>query len=179
MTLQAASTLISNTIFLSMVAGIPLYGALCKVKVFDCFVEGARDGFNIAIKIIPYVVGMLVAIGMLRASGAIDSMTHLLAPLLSKIGMPADVLPLALMRPFSGSSANALLAELVNTHGGNSYVSQLAATMLGSTENTFYVLAVYFGAVNIFRTRHAVIAGLLADAAGILASLWICRLVFL
>lgn len=168
----------SNYLFLAFVAGIPLYGAWRKIKVYEVFVEGAKDGFTIAIKIIPYLVAMLVAIGMLRAAGGIELLAKLLKPLLTKIGMPVEVLPLALARPFSGSASVGLMADLIHTHGGNSFIANLAATIMGSTETTFYVVAVYFGAVNIQRTRHAIPAGLVADLAGILASLWICQLVF-
>lgn len=169
---------ISNCLFLGFVAGIPLYAAGKKIKVYETFIEGAKDGFQIAVKIVPYLVAMLVAIGMFRASGALDMLGRCLAPLLNKIGMPAEVLPLALLRPFSGSAANGVMAELIHTHGGNSYIAHLAATIMGSTETTFYVIAVYFGAVGVQRTRHAIPAGLIADLAGILASLWICQIVF-
>ena len=161
-----------------MIAGIPLYASLRKVKVYDSFVEGAKEGFQISIRLIPYLVAMLVAIGMFRASGAIDLIAHALSPILSKIGMPSDLLPLALVRPFSGSAANGVMADVIHTHGGNSIISKMAGTMMGSTETTFYVVAIYFGAVNIRRTRHAVPAGLIADLVGILASVWICNLVF-
>lgn len=171
-------SLISNGLFLSFVVGVPLYGVCRKVNVYESFIEGAKDGVQIAIKIIPYLVAMLVAIGMFRASGAIELLAHGLNPLLSKLGMPAEVLPLALVRPFSGSAANGIMADIIHTHGGNSFIANLAATIMGSTETTFYVIAVYFGAVNIQRTRHAIPAGLLADLAGILASLWICHYVF-
>lgn len=169
---------LSNYVFLSFVAGIPLYAAYRKVKVYEVFIDGAKDGFQIAVKIIPYLVAMLVAIGMFRASGAIDLLAAVISPLLIQIGMPTEVLPLALIRPFSGSAANGLTAELIHTHGGDSFIANLAATIMGSTETTFYVIAVYFGAVNIQRTRHAIPVGLLADCAGVLASLWICQLVF-
>lgn len=178
MDLQSISNEVSNWLFLSLVAGIPLYGYFQKVKVYETFVEGAKEGFQIAVKIIPYLVAILVAIGMFRASGAIDGLSKLLSPVLEWIGMPAEVLPLAIIRPLSGSGANGVMAELIETHGGNSFIARLAATMAGSTETTFYVLAVYFGAVNIRRTRHAVPAGLFADVVGILSAVWICRMIF-
>ena len=178
MSLANISQQVADWIFLGVVAGIPTYAMLQKVKVYESFIEGAKEGFQITIRIVPYLVGMLVAIGMLRASGALDFLATLLAPMMTKIGMPAEVLPLALIRPFSGSAANGVMAELINQHGGDSYISQVAATMMGSTETTFYVVAVYFGAASIRRTRHAIPAGLIADAVGIIAAVWICQVLF-
>jgi len=175
MNFQNAASIISNGLFLALVAGVPLLGVLRGVKVYESFVEGAKDGFQVIIKIIPFMVAMLVAIGMFRASGGFDLLAQWLSPVLSAIGMPVDILPLALIRPFSGSAANGVLADIVHTHGGNAYVSHLAGTIMGSTETTFYVIAVYFGAVSVRRTRHAVPAGLVADIVGIAASLIICH----
>lgn len=172
------ATNLSNTVFLLFVVGIPLYGAIKKINVFDAFIEGAKQGFETTISIVPYLIAMLVAIGMLRASGFFDLLYQWLSPILSAIGMPADLLPLALIRPFSGSAANAVMAEVIHEHGGNSFIAKTAATMMGSTETTFYVVAVYFGAVGIRHTRHAIPAGLLADLAGIIAALSICRYLF-
>lgn len=155
------------------------YGALKKVKVYEQFVEGAKDGFNIAIKIIPYLVAMLAAIGIFRAGGAMD---NLLIPVMrvftDLIGMPPEALPMALIRPLSGSGSLGVMAETMKVYGPDSFVGVLVSTFFGSTETTFYVLAVYFGAVNIRRTRHAVAAGLLADVAGILGALFIVKLMF-
>ncbi len=170
---------ISNSLFLLFLAGIPLYGAYKKINVFDAFIEGAKQGFTTVVSIIPYLIAMMVAVSMLRASGFFDLLAHLLSPVLSRLGMPADLLPLALIRPFSGGAATGLMAEAIHQHGGDSFVAKLAATMMGSTETTFYVVAVYFGAVNVRHTRHAIAAGLLADFAGIVASVWICRALFL
>ena len=172
------ATQCSNVLFLAFVAGIPLYAALKKINVFDAFVQGARDGFGTSVSIIPHLVAMMVAIGMLRASGFFDVIGVWFGPVLSALGMPADLLPLALMRPFSGSASVGIMAELMHQHGGNSWIAKTAATMMGSTETTFYVIAVYFGAVNIRRSRHAIPVGLLADLAGVIASLWICRWLF-
>jgi spore maturation protein B len=116
--------------------------------------------------------------GMLRASGALDSLSVLLSPLLSRIGFPTELLPLALLRPFSSSGATGIYSSLVHQYGANSLIAKMGGAILGSTETTFYVLAVYFGVVNIKRTRHAIVAGLLADLAGILAAVWICRLLY-
>lgn len=170
---------LSNWILLIFVVGIPLYAAFRKVDVFDAFIAGAKQGFETSVSIIPYLIAMMVAIGMLRASGFFELLYIILAPVLTAIGMPAELLPLALIRPFSGSAATAMMAELIHDHGGNSFIAKSAATLMGSTETTFYVIAVYFGAVSIQRTRHAIPAGLLADLAGILATVVICRFLFL
>ena len=169
---------LSNWIMLAFVVGIPLYGVIKKIDVFDAFIVGAKQGFDTSVSIIPYLIAMMVAIGMLRASGFFELLFTLLSPLLSAIGMPAELLPLALIRPFSGSAATGVMAELIHEHGGNSFIAKTAATLMGSTETTFYVIAVYFGATGIRRTRHAIPAGLLADLAGIIATVLICRYLF-
>jgi spore maturation protein B len=169
---------ISNWIFLVFIIGIPFYGALKKINVFDAFVTGAKQGFETGVNIIPYLIAMMVAIGMLRASGFFELLKIMLAPALSTLGMPSELLPLALIRPFSGSASTGIMAELIHQYGGDSLIAKTAATMMGSTETTFYVIAIYFGAVGIKRTRHAIPAGLLADFAGIVASVVICRYLF-
>ncbi len=161
-----------------LLVGIPVYGFFKGVKVYESFVEGAKEGFDVAVKIIPYLVAILAAIGMFRASGAMDIFVKLVSPLTNLIGMPAEVLPAAFMRPLSGSGTLGIVTELINKHGPDSFIGYLASTIYGSTETTFYVLAVYFGAVNVKKTRHAVAAGLIADAAGIFAAVFICRLLF-
>ena len=170
--------LFSSSIFLLFVIGIPLYGYYKKIAIFDAFVEGGQEGFQVTIKIIPYLVGMLVAIGMLRASGFFDSLSEWLAPVFNWLGMPSEVLPLALIRPFSGSAANGVMAELIHVHGGDSFIAKLAATMMGSTETTFYVVAVYFGAVGIRKTRYAIHAGLISDLTGVIAAVIVCNWLF-
>ena len=175
------STLIaelSNWFFLVFVVGIPLFGVIKKIDGFDAFIVGAKQGFEISVSLISYLVAMLVAIGMLRASGFFELMYSALAPVLTFIGMPPELLPLALIRPFSGSAATGVMAELMHTYGGESFIAKTAATMMGSTETTFFVIAVYFGSVNIRRTRHAVPAGLLADCAGLIASVCVCHYLF-
>lgn len=169
---------LSNGIFLSFIAGIPLYAAIKKVNVFDAFIIGAKKGFDTSVSIIPYLIAMLVAIGMLRASGFFKLMDEFLAPIMALIGMPKEVLPLALIRPFSGSASTGLMAELIHKYGGDSLIAKTAATMMGSTETTFYVIAVYFGSIGIRRTRHAIPAGLLADLTGVIVSVLICRYLF-
>jgi spore maturation protein B len=149
-----------------------------KVKVYEKFVEGAKEGFEVGVKIIPYLVAMLVAIAMFRASGALDILTFVLKPFTDLIGMPSEVLPMALMRPLSGSGSLGVMTELMKTHGADSLIGFMSSTMFGSTETTFYVVAVYFGAVGIQKTRYALPAGLLADAAGLIAATLICRAIF-
>jgi len=157
---------------------IPMYGLFKKVPVYEEFVVGAKEGFDIGVRIIPYLVAILFAIGMFRASGAMDWMITILEPVLSLVGFPAEVLPMAILRPLTGSGSVGILADLIATHGEDSLVVKMAATMFGSTETTFYVLAVYFGAVGVKRTRYAVSAGLLADLTGVIASIVVCYWLF-
>jgi spore maturation protein B len=161
-----------------MIAVFLVWGFVKKVRVYEVFIEGAKDGFNTAIRIIPYLVAMLFAIGIFRASGAMDVLASIVSPVTNLIGMPADVLPMAIMRPLSGSGSLGIMTELMKTHGPDSFVGVLASTLYGSSETTFYILAVYFGSVNIKNTRHAVPVGLLADLAGVLAAVFICRMLF-
>jgi len=161
-----------------LLSAFPLYAALRRVKVYEEFVEGAKEGFEVAIRIIPYLVAILVAVGMFRAAGGIELLGNLLRPILSAIGFPPDLLPLVLMRPLSGSGTLGVFSELVKQCGPDSLVTRMAATIYGSTETTFYVLAVYFGSVAVKRTRYAVLAGLTADLVGVVASVIICRMVF-
>lgn len=168
---------VARYIIPTLLVGIPFYAlAAKKLPVYEIFVDGAKDGFTIAVRIIPYLVAILVAVGMFRASGALDLLLELLAPLLNLIGFPPENLPLALMRPLSGSGSLGLLADLVNTHGADSLTAKIGATMFGSSETTFYVLAVYFGSVGVVRSRHAIPAGLFADAVGALSAVYICKL---
>jgi spore maturation protein B len=162
-----------------LLMGIPAYGILVKkVKVYEVFTEGAKEGFDIAIRIIPYLVAILVAIGMFRASGALDVLLTILSPVLDAIGFPKENILLALMRPLSGGGSFGILSDLVKTYGPDSLIARIGATMYGSTETTFYVLAVYFGSVGIKKIRHALLAGLIADVFGIFSSVYICRLFF-
>lgn len=154
------------------------WGLFKRVKVYEVFVEGAKDGFNVAIRIIPYLVAMLVAIGIFRASGAMDVLIVVISPITNLIGMPAETLPMALMRPLSGSGSLGIMTELMNVHGPDSLIGVLASTMYGSTETTFYVLAVYFGSVNVRNTRHALPAGLVADVFGMIGAVVIVRILF-
>lgn len=170
-----AMSLLAIPFFLAF---FPLYAALRRVPVYEEFVEGAKEGFHVAVRIIPYLVAMLVAVGTFRAAGGVDLLARALGPVLGVLGFPADLLPMVLMRPLSGGATIGLFSELVSAHGPDSLVSRMGATVLGSTETTLYVVAVYFGAVGVRRARHAVAAGLLADLAGVMASVAICRAVF-
>ncbi len=160
------------------ILGIVAVGIVKKVKVYEVFVEGAKEGFNVGVRIIPYLVAILVAIGMFRASGALDLFGKLLAPVLDAVGFPGEALPMALVRPLSGSGALGLMSDLINTHGPESFIGRLASVMMGSTETTFYVLAVYLGSVSVRRSRHTLAACLIADAAGLTAAFIVCKLVF-
>jgi spore maturation protein SpmA len=161
-----------------LLAFFPLYAALRGIKVYEEFIEGAKDGFSVAVRIIPYLVAILVAIGVFRGGGGIDLLTRWLKPALDAVHFPTELLPMALMRPLSGSGTLGLFGDLVKQLGPDSLVVRMAATIYGSTETTFYVVAVYFGSVGVHRTRHAVPAGLVADLAGVVAAVIICRLVF-
>ena len=178
MTFPALANALSTALVPLLLLVIPIAGLLRRVRVYDAFVGGAKEGFNVAVRIIPYLVAMLVAIGMFRASGAMTLLARAIEPATRLVGMPAEALPAALLRPLSGSGTLALVSDLMKTHGPDSFVGRLASTLYGSTETTFYVLAVYFGAVGIRCTRHAVAAGLLGDLAGVAAALLFCRLLF-
>ncbi|MEJ5350924.1 MAG: nucleoside recognition domain-containing protein [Melioribacteraceae bacterium] len=178
-------SLIKNFIEILSVLAIPLiiiifvvYGLVKKIKIYETFVEGAKEGFNIAVRIIPYLVAMLIAIGIFRAGGAMEFLIIILSPFTNLIGFPAEALPMALMRPLSGSGALGIMSEIISVHGPDSFIGILVSTIMGSTETTFYVLALYFGSINIRRTRHAVAAGVLADIAGILGAFFIVKLIF-
>jgi len=153
-----------------LILGMLTVGMVKGVKIYEVFIKGAKEGFNLAVTIIPYLVAILAAVGMFRKSGGMDALVRTIGPATGALGLPPEVLPLALLRPLSGSGAFGITAELIETHGPDSYIGELASTMNGSTETTFYVLAVYFGSVGVSRIRHAVPAGLAADFAGVVAS---------
>ncbi len=161
-----------------MIVGIVLFGFAKKVNVYEAFTDGAKEGFTTAVTIIPFLVGMLVAIGVFRASGALDLITNALAPITGLIGMPGEVIPMALIRPLSGGGASGVMNELFTTYGPDSLIGRMASVMNGSTETTFYVLAVYFGSVGIKKSRHALSAGLIADAVGLTTAVIITNLMF-
>jgi spore maturation protein SpmA len=157
---------------------IVLIGMSARIKVYESVIEGAREGFEIVVRIIPYLVAILVAVGVFRASGALDFLLTWMAPVTSTIGFPAEALPMALMRPLSGQGASGIMMETMQTYGPDSFVGYLVSVISGSTETTFYVLAVYFGSIGIRVTRHTVIACLSADLIGILSSLFWCKIFF-
>ena len=176
--LRTGIEIISTLAIPSMIVGFVALGFWKKVKVYETFIEGAKEGFNVAVMIIPYLVAILMAIGIFRSGGAMNWLVQILAPVTDLIGMPAEALPMALMRPLSGSGSLGIMAEIIAVHGPDSFIGILVSTMYGSTETTFFVLAVYFGAVNVKNTRHALPAGLISDLAGLLAALLIVRLLY-
>jgi spore maturation protein B len=161
-----------------IIVGFPLYGLFKKVPVYEEFVEGAKEGFEVAVKIIPYLVAILFSIGMFRASGALDFLIDGLRPVLGLIGVPPELLPMMIVRPLTGSGSAAIVLDMINQFGEDSLLVKMAATMFGSTETTFYVIAVYFGAVNVKKTRHALPAGLIADVFAMLLAVYVVRLLF-
>lgn len=161
-----------------IVAGFVTWGFVRGVAVYDAFIEGAREGFEIAVRIIPYLAAILGTVGMLRGSGAIDAFTSLVGPLTAPLGMPAEAVPMVLLRPLSGSGASGYMVETMHAHGPDSYIGYLVSTMQGSSETTFYVLAVYFGSVGVSRMRHAMVPGLIADLCGAIGSVVAVQLYF-
>ncbi|MFB6465953.1 spore maturation protein [Cytobacillus sp. Hz8] len=161
-----------------LIGFILIYGTMKKVPTYESFVEGGKEGIKIAVSIIPFLVGMLVAISVFRASGALDAMMKWLGPLLQAIGVPPEVAPLAIIRPISGTAALGMTSDLIATYGPDSFIGRLAAVLQGSTDTTFYVLTVYFGAVGIKKMGDALKVGLLADLIGIIAAIVIVKMVF-
>jgi len=171
---------ISPWIIPGLMLGFLTFGVVRRVRIYEVFVEGAKEGFQVAVKIIPYLVAILVAVGMFRASGAMEAMVNLIGGCTAQLGMPTEALPMALLRPLSGSGAYGIMASVINNPqiGPDSYTGYLVSTLQGSTETTFYVLAVYFGAVQVRRIRHALAAALTADLVGITAAVAICSLLY-
>ena len=175
------STTIANILLMCIITGFIVAGVRKKVNVYDAFIEGAKEGFTTAVRIIPYLVAILVGIGVFRASGAMDMLIGGLRAGVDACGVDAqwvDAMPTALMKPLSGSGARGMMVDAMTTYGADSFVGRLASVFQGSTDTTFYILAVYFGSVGVSKTRHAVTCGLLADLAGILAAIAICYLFF-
>ena len=150
-----------------------------RVPIYEEFVEGAKDGFKVSVSIIPYLVAIIVGVAMFRASGAIDLMAGLLGQVLNKLAIPVDILPIMITRSLSGSATLGLFSDIANNFGPDSYITKLAAVMVGSSETTFYVLAVYFGSVGIKKFRYALLTGIIADITGIVLAIWVSRLFFL
>lgn len=155
------------------------YGMYKKVPVYEEFVDGAKDGFKVSVTIIPYLVALIVAISMFRASGALDWIANLISPLLSLIQLPSDIVPIMLTRSLSGSATLGLFSELAANNGAEAFVTKLAAIMVGSSETTFYVLSVYFGAIGIKKFRYALLTGIIADITGIVLAILVARWFFL
>jgi spore maturation protein B len=176
--IRAALNAISLWAIPVLLVGIPLVGMIRQIKVYDVFIEGAKEGFQVAVRIIPFLVGILVAIGMFRASGAMDMLTNALRPLTTATGFPADLVPLAILRTLSGSGSLAFTTDLVKRFGPDSVIGRTAATMYGSSETTFYVLAVYFGSIGVKRTRHAIPAALTGDLVAAIAAVAVCAWLF-
>ena len=176
--LRELLALLSVFVVPAILVGFPVYGLFKRVPVYETFVEGAKDGFAVAVRIIPYLVAILFAIAMFRASGAMDFLVRALDPVLRPLGFPGELLPMAIMRPLTGSGSAGLVVDMIGRYGEDSILVKMAAVMYGSSETTFYVIAVYFGAINIKRTRHAISAGLTADIAAALLSVWIVLLFY-
>ena len=179
--MNAVSTTVANVSLFSIIMAFIVAGMRAKTNVYDAFIEGAKDGFSTAVRIIPYLIAILVAVGVFRASGAMDLLTDGVAALLRWCGADDRIvgaLPTALMKPLSGSGARGMMVDAMQTYGADSFVGRLSCIFQGSTDTTFYILAVYFGSVGIRKTRHAVTCGLLADAAGILSAIAVAYFFF-
>jgi spore maturation protein SpmB len=179
--MNKVSTTVANILLMTIITGFIAAGVRKKINVYDAFIEGAKDGFQTAVRIIPYLVAILVAIGVFRASGAMDMLIGGLSNGVAALGIDAqwvDAMPTALMKPLSGSGARGMMVDAMTTYGADSFVGRLSCVFQGSTDTTFYILAVYFGSVGISKTRHAVACGLLADLAGIIAAIAICYMFF-
>lgn len=161
-----------------MIVGIIAYGLKKNVKVYDAFVEGAKGGFATFIRILPSFVAMLVAIGVFRESGALDLLTKTLRPIVKTVNIPEEVVPMMIMRPLSGSGAQSIISQLARTYGPESLACRTAAVMMGSSETTLYVLAIYFGSISIKKQRHALASGLIADLVGFLSAVYVSRIFF-
>ena len=179
--MNTVSTLVANILLMTIIVGFILAAARKRVNVYDAFIEGAKDGFSTAVRIIPYLVAILVAIGVFRASGAMDMLIDGVKYMVATLGGDTDfvgALPTALMKPLSGSGARGMMVDAMTTYGADSFIGRLSCVFQGSTDTTFYIIAVYFGSVGIRHTRHAVTCGLLADLAGVIAAIAICYLFF-
>lgn len=176
--MYAVITTISVWAIPVIVVFIPLYAFFKKVPVYETFVEGAKEGFDTAIKIIPHLVGMMVAISIFRASGAMDAMIDIVRPLFDRLGVPGEVMPLSILRPITGAGSLAFTTDLIKQFGPDSMIGRMASTIQGSTDTTLYVLTVYFGAIGIKKTKYALKVGLIADMIGFVAAIALCIIVF-
>ena len=179
--MNQVSVSVANILLMTIIVGFILAGMRKRVNVYDAFIEGAKDGFSTAVRIIPYLVAILVGIGVFRASGAMDWLIDGIRWLVAAVGFDTnfvEALPTALMKPLSGSGARGMMVDAMTTYGADSFVGRLSCIFQGSTDTTFYILAVYFGSVGVRYTRHAVTCGLLADLAGIIAAIFIAAFFF-
>lgn len=161
-----------------MITVILIHGMIKKIDIYELFVEGAAEGFKTAVKIMPYLIAIFLAIGIFKDSGALDLFTKILSPMTNALGIPKEVLPLAIMRPVSGSGALGIVKDLVHTYGPDSFIGRVSSTMMGSAETIFYTMAVYFGAVSIKNGRHTLLAALISHLAAVMASVMICKIYF-
>lgn len=171
-------TTISAFLLPCLIAIILIVATIKKLPTYELFVEGGKEGIEMSFSLLPFLLGMIVAIRVLRSSGALDAFIQLISPILTFFGIPPEIIPLALVRPLSGTAALGMTAELTEQYGPDSFIGRLAATMQGSTDTTLYILTIYFGAVGIKKMRYALKVGLLADLAGIIASIIIVKLIF-
>ena len=179
--LSTVSLMGANILLFTLIIGFMAMAMRKKINIYDTFIEGAKEGFGIAIHIIPFLVAMLVGIGVFRASGAMDTLIGGIQTLVAALGFDTQfipALPTALMKPLSGGGARGLMVDAMNTYGADSFVGRLSATFQGATDTTFYILAVYFGSVGIKKTRHSVVCGLLADLAGVVAAIALAYMMF-
>lgn len=174
----AILSMISSLAIPLTIAGILTTGLLRKVPIYETFIDGAKDGFNTAVSIIPHLVGMLVAVEIFRTSGALEMLLRLIEPVLQMVNIPAEILPQALLRPITGAGSTAVMLDIFDEYGPDSFIGRLASVLQGSTDTTLYILTVYFGSVGIRKYRYALKVGLLADLVGIIASIVIVTIVF-
>ncbi len=177
--IKTAIDLISLWLIPAIILVVLLWGVIKKIPVYETFIDGAKDGLKVSVDILPYLIAIIVAVSMLRASGFFEIAQQLLSGILDWLKIPVDVLPVMFVRSLSGSAVLGLFSEIANNFGPDSYVTKLAAIMVGSSETTFYVLAVYFGSVGIKKFRHALLAGILADIIGVIAAVGVARWLFL
>lgn len=169
---------LSNYIIPCLFAFVVLYGLFHKVDVFDCFMAGAKEGMQVGVRILPALIALVVAVGMFKTSGALDVFTHALSPVFDQLGIPSAIIPQAMLRPISGSGALVMFEDILKTHGADSFIGRVASVIQGSTETTFYTIAVYYGATHIQKTRHTVGAAAVGDLVGFTASVVAVKLLF-
>jgi len=177
-TIKDLVQILSTCVIILVLVGFPLYGVIKRVAVYEAFVEGAKEGFDLVVRIIPYMVGILVAMAMFRASGAMEFLIEGLRPVLKFTGFPPEMLPMAMIRPLSSSGSIVILSDMMKQYGSNSLYVKMAAVIFGSSETTFYVIAVYFGSVGVTKVRHAMLAGLIAEGSAILGSIYLVKLLY-